>query len=614
MFRIYTFMLLFTTAVAFPQEGAYDFNKAEQKTRRLIFSAPEQGLAVIRQTLSQPNLNDTILGKTYNLYGMYYGVTGKPDSLIKYMQQSLGYLRKYPKLKAKALMNLSIGYRNKAELSKAIQIINQALAIYTKNKDNVGIATAYGEMATNYSYMQNYRQAVNYLLKSIALLKAEKNTDKLPAVQQKLANTYIAMGNYAFAIDLNRECAAAFKKAGDTHNYYLTLINLGESLSRTGKYAEANAVLTEALEGLKGYGDKELIGITQAQLGLLKNLEGNRAGALGWYSQAMGNLYAAKSGWTAGLAGEYIELLNKSGKHDDALAVIEKITALKFHTKGNPEGQLKFTEASAETYNTLGRTGEAVDAYQRTLALMDTLNNVKQRGAIQEVQAKYQTEIQREKNLRLQANNNVLKRDVQQARTLLWVYIGAGVVVVVLVLLLLRSSVLKNRLQQEELKSVEAERSLIEQQHLHEQELINAQKEIIGEKQRELTSTALRMANYQDSVRDLIERCDNNDITKVADARRELQNLVRQQDYWKQFETRFNSLHPEFGTSLAKRFDKLTKNDIEFCSLLKLNLSNKEIASLLQISHESVITKKYRIKKKMGITDDEAFERLLMEI
>jgi DNA-binding CsgD family transcriptional regulator len=47
---------------------------------------------------------------------------------------------------------------------------------------------------------------------------------------------------------------------------------------------------------------------------------------------------------------------------------------------------------------------------------------------------------------------------------------------------------------------------------------------------------------------------------------------------------------------------------------LKLNLSNKEISSLLQISYESTLTKKYRIKKKMQIQDDEEFEKLLAAI
>ncbi len=173
---------------------------------------------------------------------------------------------------------------------------------------------------------------------------------------------------------------------------------------------------------------------------------------------------------------------------------------------------------------------------------------------------------------------------------------------------------LRNKLQKEELKSIEAEKNLIQQQHLHEQELTNAQREIIEEKQRELTSTALRMANYQDSISEIIEKCESANFTKVSDVKKELQHLMKQKDYWKQFETRFNSLHPEFSNVLTSRYSKLTKNDVEFCSLLKLNLSNKEIASLLQISHESAITKKYRIKKKMEINDDEEFEKILMAI
>ncbi|MCR5861292.1 hypothetical protein LRS05_03630 [Flavobacterium sp. J372] len=184
----------------------------------------------------------------------------------------------------------------------------------------------------------------------------------------------------------------------------------------------------------------------------------------------------------------------------------------------------------------------------------------------------------------------------------------------ILILSLVRQLRLKNKLQQEELKSIAAEKNLIEQQHRHDAELNNAQKHIIEEKQRELTSAALQMANYQDSLNALIERCNLGEITKISEIKRELLQLARQKDYWKQFETRFNNLHPDFNSTLSNRFSKLTKNDIEFCSLLKLNLSNKEIASLLQISHESAITKKYRIKKKMEINDDAEFERLLMEI
>jgi DNA-binding CsgD family transcriptional regulator len=245
---------------------------------------------------------------------------------------------------------------------------------------------------------------------------------------------------------------------------------------------------------------------------------------------------------------------------------------------------------------------------------MDSIAKAQKEVAIQEIQAKFQTELQREKNLVLEENNMTLQKQMQTEKVLMLLYIFISIALIVLILLFLRGYWLKNRLQKEELKSIETEKNIIQQQHLHEQELTNSQKEIIEEKQRELTSTALRMANYQDNISDIIEKCNNNTGLNVNDVKKELQLLMKQKDYWKQFETRFNTLHPEFGNILTGKFPKLTKNDIEFCSLLKLNLSNKEIASLLQISHESAITKKYRIKKKMEIQDDEEFEKLIMEI
>jgi len=48
----------------------------------------------------------------------------------------------------------------------------------------------------------------------------------------------------------------------------------------------------------------------------------------------------------------------------------------------------------------------------------------------------------------------------------------------------------------------------------------------------------------------------------------------------------------------------LTKKDIDFLILIKLNLSNKEIATLISISYESVISKRYLIRKKMNFTSD----------
>jgi tetratricopeptide (TPR) repeat protein/DNA-binding CsgD family transcriptional regulator len=609
------FIILLISALSFSQKKGYDFKAAEAESRRLIYTAPDSALTIIKRTLAQKgDVHDTIYGNTYSLYGMYYGMTGKPDSTIYYLKKSLTYLDKYPKNRVRSLMNLAIGYRNKGEYKTSIKQLLDAIELNKNEKNNVGVAMAYGELASNYNYMLEYDKSVDYLLKAIAILKAEKNTKHLTAVKQKLANTYLAKQNYKFAIDLYRECLAEFKAAGISKNYYLTLVNLGDALIQVKDLAGSKQALQEAVIGLEKFGDKEMLGICYSKIADLDTKQGQPAKAIASYEKAINVLKKTNSSRIIRISGEYINLLNRQNKHDDALKVIAAIEPLKRFKSANIQDQMVYKNAMADTYKATNNDKEAIKAYQNTIAIMDSIAVAEKKSAVEEIQAKFQTELQREKNQALEANNMALQKAVDTEKMLRLLYIIVSIAIIVLILLFLRGYWLKNRLQKEELKSVESEKNLIQQHHLHEQELTNAQREIIEEKQRELTSTALRMANYQDSISEIIEKCEDSAFTKVNDVKKELQHLMKQKDYWKQFETRFNSLHPEFGNTLISRYSRLTKNDVEFCSLLKLNLSNKEIASLLQISHESAITKKYRIKKKMEINDDDEFEKILMAI
>lgn len=593
---------------------SYDFKKAELDARKFIYSKPDSALAIIKRTLSQKSAHDTVYGNAYNIYGMYYGMTGNSDSLIYYTKKSLNYLDGYPRNKARSLMNMSIGYRNKADYRSAIKIIEQALALHEKEGNDVGVAMAYGELASNYNYMLEYDKSINLLLKAIKILKAEKNTKQLVAIKQKLANTYLAKENYKFAIDLYRECLAEFKQGGMTKNYYMTQMNLGEALIQVNDLEGAKKSLSEAIVGLEPFGDKEMLGIGHSKIGNLENTLGNTKKAVASFQKAMDYLVPSGSNRVVRIAGEYINLLNKVGDHKKALEVIALTDRLKKFNSANIQDRMVYKNAVADTYKATNNEKEAIKAYQHTIAIMDSITDNEKKSAVEEIQAKFQTELQREKNLGLEANNKMLQATMKSEQNLMLLYVLVSIAIIVLILLFLRGYWLKAKLQKEELKSVEAEKNMIKQQHEYEQELTNAQKETIEEKQRELTSTTLRMANYQDSINQIIDKCESNVYAKVSDVKKELQSLIKQKDYWKQFETRFNSLHPEFSSTLTNKYSKLTKNDVEFCSLLKLNLSNKEIASLLQISHESAITKKYRIKKKMDIHDDADFERMLMEI
>ncbi|WP_294296360.1 LuxR C-terminal-related transcriptional regulator [uncultured Chryseobacterium sp.] len=63
----------------------------------------------------------------------------------------------------------------------------------------------------------------------------------------------------------------------------------------------------------------------------------------------------------------------------------------------------------------------------------------------------------------------------------------------------------------------------------------------------------------------------------------------------------FESLFPEFSEKLLKINPELQQSEIEFCALLKLKLTTKEIAKYTFIETRTVQNKKYRLRKKLEI-------------
>ncbi|MEL1244733.1 tetratricopeptide repeat protein [Flavobacterium sp. DGU11] len=605
-------MFIFAPLFVNGQE-TFDYKAFEAKVKKHIYSSPDSTRVIIDEVLAKKNLHDTIRGLVYNIYGIYYSHIGELDSSMASYKKSAALLKNHLWIKTMPLMNMSIGYRNRGEYAESFKCLEEALEINKtlglKDKE----ATVYSNMSSNYQYMLEYDKAVEYALKGIEIMKKE-DSPLLATLTQKLANTYMKMSNFSFAKELYEDCLRIFRKQNDNVNYTLTLINYAEVLIHLNQNKKAKEALKEAIGELRKLKNPEHLAIAYSKLGRIAKDEHNTKDAYKNYEAAFGILSESNSINVVIIGAEYIELLNKNEDYDKALKVIEKTKHTAIFNNANKADKMRFDVAMAETYSKTDNEKEALAGLVRALKIKDSLARSGTETYTKEMQAKYQAELQREKSMALKAKNGGLQKAHEAEKTRMVVYITISLAIILLVLLLLRSYWLRERLRKEALRFAATEKNILQKQHEYEKELTQAQKDIIAEKERELASSALKMANYQDNILQIIERCGTDSINKVSDVKKELEGLIKQKDYWRQFETRFNMLHPDFGTSLANRYSNLTKNDIEFCSLLKLNLSNKEIAQLLQISHESAITKKYRIKKKMEIHTDEDFEKLLLEM
>jgi len=85
-------------------------------------------------------------------------------------------------------------------------------------------------------------------------------------------------------------------------------------------------------------------------------------------------------------------------------------------------------------------------------------------------------------------------------------------------------------------------------------------------------------------------------------------------DTWTELNKMVSSVEPGFLDRLISGYPDLTAYDIRFCSLVRLKLSTKEMAQLLNISGDSITKSRYRLKKKMMPDSDVTFEQIIFKI
>jgi DNA-binding CsgD family transcriptional regulator len=70
---------------------------------------------------------------------------------------------------------------------------------------------------------------------------------------------------------------------------------------------------------------------------------------------------------------------------------------------------------------------------------------------------------------------------------------------------------------------------------------------------------------------------------------------------WEHFAIHFDQVHSNFLANLKGRYPTLTSTDQKLCAYLRMNLSSKEIAQLMNISLRGVEISRYRLRKKLQV-------------
>ncbi len=128
----------------------------------------------------------------------------------------------------------------------------------------------------------------------------------------------------------------------------------------------------------------------------------------------------------------------------------------------------------------------------------------------------------------------------------------------------------------------------------------------IDHKNRELATTTMHlinknefMLNVRDTMKELSKSESKEGIKKLI---KEIDRNLAEDEGWEQFTKHFDQVHGDFLTNVKNDHPTLTPQEIKLCAYLRMNMSSKEIANLLNISVRGVEISRYRLRKKLNIS------------
>ena len=142
-------------------------------------------------------------------------------------------------------------------------------------------------------------------------------------------------------------------------------------------------------------------------------------------------------------------------------------------------------------------------------------------------------------------------------------------------------------------------------------------KEDLHAKVNELASSTMNLLRKNEELIDIQKELDKTErmvradegpekvLAQISKIRDGIDGNIRHDEDWKRFEKNFDIVYDEYLTRLAASYPELTLSDKKLCAYLKMGLSSKEIAPLMNLTFRSVEMTRYRLRKKLRLSREQ---------
>jgi DNA-binding CsgD family transcriptional regulator len=164
----------------------------------------------------------------------------------------------------------------------------------------------------------------------------------------------------------------------------------------------------------------------------------------------------------------------------------------------------------------------------------------------------------------------------------------------------------KEKQSEQQIELLKNEKLLISMRHKN-MELANATMHLV-QKNRFLTKVKGELNKMHGEAKVESVKSDIKQIIK------NINKEFKDEQHWELFDKYFHEVHQDFLERIKDKHPLLTPNDLRICAYLRMNLSTKEIASLLNITVRGLEISRYRLRKKMDLGRDVNLTEYIMEV
>ncbi len=422
-----------------------------------------------------------------------------------------------------------------------------------------------------------YVAAIQDLLEAEKRVLAQKEQVVLGTIYNSLAGNFKDLEDYQKSKAYYRKAKDLFTEQGNTQSLVMVYNNVGGIYRKENLLDSALYVYGEASKLLLRLNNPFLLAQNALNVGNVYEQKGNLDQAESAFLQCLklsessklqygillstlnlGNLYRLKKDFVRSE-----ERLNRALQLSSSMGLARE--------KGLVLERLSWLARDTDNFK------EAYELAQSARSLQDSISSESVKKQVQEIQQKFENEKSENEILTLEARH--------QRATLSLLILGLGVlllVVFVLFILNLQKRTLNQKLM------AEAEREVLSKS--------------LQVKDMELTAQALQLLQLKKRMEENVESAEGiGEEKKERFPARESFDLLQLE-----FENRITSTNEDFYQKLLKAYPDLKPSELKLCSYLRLNLSTKELADILNKSVRTIENARFSIRKKMGLGPEDS--------